>query len=93
MQSVSFWPQHVHTGRLPSHFDFLFRQATHAPSVTVRLGFWGIIELDCGCTGASWSMGAGWRGRKLAIVRQQWAFHRDGRGEASREDEDMVWRH
>lgn len=39
MHSVSFCEQHVHTGRLPSHFDFRFLHATQAPSVTVRLGF------------------------------------------------------
>lgn len=55
-------------GRLPSHFDLRLRHATQAPSVTVRFGFWVSSGLVCGCGGTSWSMGAGCRGRKLAIT-------------------------
>lgn len=58
----------MQVGRLPSHFDFRFLHATHAPSVTVRLGFEVKMGRVCGCGVGSWSIGAGCRARKLDIA-------------------------
>jgi hypothetical protein len=97
----------VQTGRTPSHLDFLFRQATQAPSVTVRFGFWTSNGLLCGGGGAaSSSNGAGCSARKLAMLRRSSGCRvtgaaleekeRDDNGhlqtlKMARESDEMIW--